>query len=137
MKLHPYLNFNGNCGEAFQCYAKVLNGKDLRIMTFADAPPGTPIPPEAKAQVMHARFTVGGDTIMGSDVPPERHKPMRSVYLSLSVSGAEEAEHIFSVLSEGGEVFMPLQETFWAVRFATLRDKFGTLWMINADRPTS
>jgi len=62
---------------------------------------------------------------------------MRSVYLSLSVSGAEEAEHIFSVLSEGGEVFHATTGNILAVRFATLRDKFGTLWMINADRPTS
>ena len=69
MKINPYLNFNGNCGEAFHFYAKVLNGKDLRIMTFADAPPGMPVSPETKTQVMHARFSVGGDTIMGSDAP--------------------------------------------------------------------
>jgi len=137
MKLHPYLNFNGNCRSAFEFYEKNLGGKILATMTHSEAPPGLKVPPEWNSAILYARMTIGDTELMGSDVPPERHKPMRSVYLSLSVSGAEEAEHIFSVLSEGGEVFMPLQATFWAVRFATLRDKFGTLWMINADRPTS
>ena len=67
---------------------------------------------------------------MGSDVPPERFQPMRSVYLSLTVEGADEAERIWALLSDGGQIFMPMEETFFATRFGQLRDKFGTSWMI-------
>ena len=72
---------------------------------------------------------------MGSDVPPERFQPMRSVYLSLAVDSSEEAERIFKLLSEGGEVFMPMEETFFAYRFGMLRDRFGTSWMILHQKP--
>ena len=72
---------------------------------------------------------------MASDVSPERFQPMRSVYLSLGVTSTAEAERIHALLSEGGQVFMPMQETFFASRFSMLRDKFGTSWMIIHERP--
>ena len=72
---------------------------------------------------------IGETELMGSDVSPERFQPMRSVYLSLTVDSADEAEQIYRLLSDGGQVFMPMEETFFAVRFAMLRDKFGTSWM--------
>lgn len=74
---------------------------------------------------------------MGADVPPDRFKPMRSAYLSLTVNSIDEAKRIYALLSEGGEIFMPMQETFFAFRFAMLRDKFGTSWMILHERPGS
>jgi len=73
------------------------------------------------------RMTLGGTELMGSDVPLDRFEPMRSVYLSQAVDSVEEAERIYTVLSEGGQIFMPMQETFFAFRFGMLRDKFGTL----------
>jgi PhnB protein len=72
---------------------------------------------------------------MGADVPPERFQPMRSAYLSLVVGSIEEAERIYAVLSDGGEIFMRMEETFFAFRFGMLRDKFGTSWMILHERP--
>jgi PhnB protein len=80
-------------------------------------------------------MTIGETDIMGSDVPKERFQPMRSVYLSLSVGSTDEAERIHKLLSEGGEIFMPMQETFFAFRFSMLRDKFGTSWMVIHERP--
>jgi PhnB protein len=71
-------------------------------------------------------MSIGETQLMGSDVPPERFQPMRSVYLSLAVNSSEEAECIFKMLNEGGEVFMPMAETFFAFRFGMLRDRFGT-----------
>jgi PhnB protein len=68
-------------------------------------------------------------------VPPERFQPMRSVYLSVTVGSDDEAERIYKLLTEGGEIFMPLQETFFAKHFAMLRDRFGTSWMINHEKP--
>jgi PhnB protein len=80
-------------------------------------------------------MAIGDTQLMGNDVPPERFQSMRSMYLSLSVDSTEEAERIYKLLSDGGEVFMPIEETFFAFRFAMLRDRFGTSWMILHQRP--
>ena len=87
-----------------------------------------------KNAVLHARMTIGGTELLGADIPPDRFQPMRSAYLSLTVSSTDEAERIYALLTEGGQIFMPMQETFFASRFAMLRDKFGTSWMILAPR---
>jgi PhnB protein len=80
---------------------------------------------------------IGETVLMGNDVPPDHHQPMRSVYLYLGVDSAEEAERIYSLLVKGGEAYMPLQETFFASRFSQLRDQFGTLWTLIHERPMS
>lgn len=80
-------------------------------------------------------MNIGEPELMGSDIPPERSQPMRSAYLSLSVGSTDEAERIYALLADGGQVFMPMQETFFAFRFAMLRDRFGTSWMILHERP--
>ncbi len=134
MQLHTYLNFNGNCRAAFAYYEKHLGGKTTMMMTHADAPFPPPAP-EWGPMIMHARMDLGDTELLAADVPPERHQPMRSAYLSLSLDGAQEAERVFAALSDGGEVFMPMQETFFAERFAMLRDQFGTLWMVIAEKP--
>ena len=78
---------------------------------------------------------LGGTELMASDVPPDRFQPMRSVYLSLTVDSPEEAERVWAVLADGGQILMPMAETFFATRFGQLRDQFGTSWMILALRP--
>ena len=78
-------------------------------------------------------MTIAGTELMGADIP--KAEPMRSAYLSLSVDSDAEAERIFKALSEGGQVTMPMQETFFATRFGQTRDKFGMLWMILHERP--
>jgi PhnB protein len=135
MKLHTYLNYGGNCQQAFRFYEQHLGGKITTIATYGQQPDASNVPPDQKDFVMHARITIGGVEIMGSDVPPGRFQPMRSAYLSLTLDSNEEAEKIYALLSEGGEVFMPMAETFFAFRFAMLRDKFGTSWMIIRERP--
>jgi PhnB protein len=72
---------------------------------------------------------------MASDMPPGRHQPMRSAYLTLTVDSNEEAERLYALLTDGGEIFMKMEETFFAHRFAMLRDKFGTSWMLIHERP--
>jgi PhnB protein len=135
MKLNTYLNYGGNCEQAFRFYERQLGGKITMMMTHADQPLPKDAPPDWGKAVLHARLTIGDTELFGSDVPPGRFQPMRSVYLSLAITSIDEAERIYALLAEGGEVFMPMQETFWALRFAMLRDKFGTSWMINHDRP--
>jgi len=134
MKLHTYLNYGGNCEQAFHFHEKHLGGKITMMMNHGQQPNAKDIPPDQKNAILYARMSIGETDLMGSDVPSEHFKPMRSVYLSLSVNSIDEAERIFALLSDGGEIFMPMQETFFAFRFAMLRDKFGTSWMIINER---
>jgi PhnB protein len=124
MKLNTYVNFSGKCAEAFHFYEKHLGGKTGMMMTHGEAPDQQQVNPELKDAVLHGRISIGDTDIMGADVP--NAQPMRSAYLSLSVQSDSEAERIFSALSDGGEVFMPIQETFFATRFAQLRDRSGS-----------
>jgi PhnB protein len=137
MKLHTLLNYGGNCAEAFRFYEKHLGGKITFMMTFAEMPKSEnapPIPPGQENGILHASIELGGTRIMGSDVP-QGFQPMRSAYLSLSVDSDAEAERIYNLLVDGGEVFMPMGEQFYATRFGMLRDKFGTSWMVIHERP--
>ncbi len=135
MKLHTYLNYGGNCAQAFHFYEQHLGGKITMMMTHGELPNPSDVPPERKNDILHARITIGDAVIMGADMPRDRFQPMRSAYLSLLVDSIEEAERIYALLSEGGQIFMPMEETFFAFRFAMLRDKFGTSWMILNERP--
>jgi PhnB protein len=134
MKVNTYLNYGGNCGEAFRFYEKELGARINMLMTHDQNPGPSRLSAELGKTVLHASITIAGTTIMASDVPPDRFQPIRSVYLSLSVDSDSEAERIYALLSEGGQVFMPIQETFFATRFAQLRDRFGTSWMIIHDK---
>jgi PhnB protein len=137
MKVNTYLNFPGNCSEALEFYAKHLGAKILMKSTFADMhPQGAPqnLPPGLKPDgILHARFQIGDTFLMASDGP--QVEPMRSAYISLSVDSNEEAERIYAALTEGGEVFMPMGEQFFAHRFGQFRDKFGINWMVIHEKP--
>ena len=133
MRLNTYLNYGGNCRQAFEFYEKHLGGRITMLSTHASVPSFSG-PPEWRDAVLHARIELGGTTVFGADVPPDRFQPMRSAYLSLSVDSSAEAERIYALLIEGGQVFMPMEETFFAHRFAMLRDRFGTSWMLLHER---
>lgn len=134
MKLHTYVNFNGTCKQALQYYEKHLGGKMLAISTWDQMPGAATIPPGLeKDSVLHARIALGDTLLMAADIP--HAEPMRSAYLTLSVNSNEEAERIYAALSEGGTIFMKLEETFFAHRFAQLRDKFGINWMLIHEKP--
>jgi PhnB protein len=135
MKLHTYLNFGGNCKEAFQFCEQHLGGKITTMITQGEMPSPNPVPPEKRDAILHARIIIGETAIMASDVAKEQFQPMRSAYLSLNVDSIEEAERIHALLANGGQIFMPMEETFFAHRFSMLRDKFGTSWMIINERP--
>lgn len=134
MKLETYLNYGGNCRQAFEFYAEHLGGQIEMLMTHGEMPGPNPAPPERRNDVLHARMAIGGATLLAADVPPERFQPMRSAYLSLRLDSSEEAERIYALLVDGGEIFMKMEETFFAHRFAMLRDRFGTSWMLMHNR---
>ena len=131
MKLYTQLNFGGNCEEAFRFYAEHLGGKITMMMRQSDAPNLTGGRPDA---IIHARMDIGDTVLIANDVPSNVFQKMRSVYLYLSLDSIEEAERVNALLSEGGEVFMPMAETFFASRFSMLRDRFGVSWSIIHER---
>jgi PhnB protein len=130
VQLHTYLNYGGNCEEAFRFYEKHLGGKIGMMMKHGEQPDPSGVPAGWANAVLHARIHLGGTDLLGADIPPDRFQPVRSAYLSLTVDSDEEAERLFALLSEGGQIFMPIAETFFATRFAMLRDRFGTSWML-------
>jgi len=134
MKLYPQLNFGGNCEAAFRFYEKHLGGKITMMMKQNEAPGA---PPGAGKAIIHARMNIGGTVLTANDVPPDVFQKIRSVYMYLSVDSAQEAERVHALLADGGEVYMPLQETFFATRFSMLRDRFGVSWTVVHERPAS
>jgi len=135
MQLNPYLTFDGQCEAAFKFYERCLGGKIEFMLTHGDSPMAAQTPPEWRNKIMHARFVVGDKVLMGSDAPPERYHRPQGFSVSLSIDDPTEAERIFHALAERGAVQMPIQETFWAIRFGTLVDRFGIPWMVNCERP--
>jgi len=130
MQLHTYLNYGGNCEQAFRFYEQHLGGKVTMLMRHGEAPSPGPTPPDWKDKVLHARMNLGGTELSGADVPADRFQPMRSAYLTLTLGSNEETERLYALLADGGEIFMKMEETFFANRFAMLRDRFGTSWML-------
>ena len=137
MQLHTYLNYGGNCEAAFKFYEQHLGGQITMMMRHGEQPGGPPVSPEWARAVLHARMNIGGTELLGADIPPDRFQPIRSAYLSLTLDSDQAADRVFALLSDGGDVFMPIQETFFASRFAMLRDRFGTSWMLLHPKPRS
>lgn len=134
MQLNPYLFFNGDCEAAFKFYAECLGGQIIALHTFAEMPAEHPVVAEQRNWIMHARLLVGDAVLMGSDTPPEHFKESQGMNVSLSIDDPAQAERIFHALADGGTVRMPIEETFWAVRFGMLTDRFGTPWLINCEK---
>ncbi|MDQ1639544.1 MAG: PhnB protein [Pyrinomonadaceae bacterium] len=135
MKLDVYLNYAGNCEQAFRFYEQHLGGRITMMMTYGQQPNQANVPANWTNAILHARIEIGGTVLMGADIPTA--EPMRSAYLTLTVDSAKEAERVYTLLSDGGEIFMKMEETFFASRFAMLRDRFGTSWMILHEHPTT
>lgn len=135
MRINPYLSFNGDCKAAFELYAKTFGGRIDAMFTHADAPTADEVPAPMRNQIMHAQLSVGDQVIMGADCPAQYREKPQGFSVSLHVDSIDEAERIYAVLSEGGTVSMAIGETFWALRFAMVTDRFGIPWAINCQRP--
>ena len=133
MKTSAYLHFDGNCAEAFQFYAKVIPGQGLHIMRQGDMKKDAKAP--EKDWVLHAYLKIGDADIMASDSFNMGYTKPAGMHVALNVDSAAEAERIFKALSEGGQIVMKMEETFFAHRFGTVVDRFGTPWMVVAQKP--
>jgi len=129
MQLIAYLNFPGTARAAMDFYADVLGGKVTQRFTYGQSPMAEQVPEASRGQVMHSQLEIGSALLMGADGPPPH--PAGSITVNVMPETPEEAERIFAALAAGGEISMPMEETFWAHRFGVLKDKFGTPWMVN------
>lgn len=130
----PYLTFNGTAKQAFEFYAKALNGKIVEMNHFGDS--SMESKPEDKDKVMHAILKAGDLTLMTSDTHSGQEVSAGSmVSLSMNFNDDESISRTYEALSEGAEITMPLQDTFWGAKFGILKDKFGIQWMFNYDKP--
>lgn len=134
MQVNPYLNFDGQCAEAFRYYEQVLGGKVEAMMTFKDMPASEQLPAGWEDRVLHAHLSVDGQIILGSDSPPGQYQRPQGLYVSLQIEDAARGERVFNALADGGTVVMPFEETFWAQRYGIVVDRFGTPWMVNCPR---
>lgn len=137
MQASPYLFFNGDCEAAFKFYEHCLGAKIEGIFRWEGTPGAELVPAEWRGKVMHATLRLGDQHLMGADGPPDTYRKPQGLSVSLAIKNAGEAERVFNALAESGEVRMPLQQTFWALRFGMLTDQFGIPWMINCEQPAT
>ncbi|WP_080779670.1 VOC family protein [Chryseobacterium phocaeense] len=139
--VNVYLSFNGNCREAFDFYKSVFGGEYPYIGTFGEMPPmeGKETPEADKDKIMHVSLPISKETIlMGSDTGEEwgaHYKQGNNFSVSINADSKEEADTLFNGLSAGGQVTMPMADTFWGAYFGMFTDKFGINWMVNYDDP--
>ena len=128
--VQPYLFFDGRCEEAVEFYRKSLGAEVETLTSFKDSPDPSMCAPGAGDKVMHASFRIGETTVMASDGQCSGKPSFQGFSLSFTVPDGAEAERLFAALGDGGQVQMPLGETFFATRFGMVADRFGVGWMI-------
>lgn len=136
MAVDIYINFNGNCREAVEFYAKVFGTEKPQIMFYGDIPPNPefPVTEETKDLVLHTRLNINGSNVMFSDTAPGMPFVVgNNITLVISSKNMDEIKSIFSKLKEGGTVEMELQETFWSKCYGYLTDKYGVWWQLSHD----
>jgi PhnB protein len=132
MNTGTHLHFQGNCREAFRCYAEVLGGRIVFAMTYGESPAAGHTPASMRDQIIHARLELGEQFLLGCDTPADRYQAPQGFNVMVAVEQSDEAERVFRALADNGTVTMPLQETFWAKRFGMCTDRFGIPWMVNS-----
>lgn len=140
MQVQPYLYFDGRCDEALAFYRTTLGAEVTALMRFSDSPQPHPpgmLPPGSESKVMHCNFTVGETQLMASDGMCGGKPAFQGITLAISPATDAEALRIFNALGEGGggQVQMPLTETFFASSFGMVADRFGVSWMVNVVKP--
>jgi PhnB protein len=134
MRVEPHLLFQGTCEEAFDLYAKVLRGEITFKMTYGNSPEEMRGPKEWHDKLMHATLKLPSGNMSGNDAPADRYQKPSGITMTIQMSDVKEAERVFAELSAGGQVQMPLAETFWAARFGMFTDRFGIPWMVNCEK---
>jgi PhnB protein len=133
MHLNTYLCFNGDCEAAFHFYEHVFGATIECLLRHEGTPAEAQTPPDWRKKVLHARLSLNGQMLMASDAPPACYEQPKGFSVNINVKDPAEAERVFGALAEGGQVRMPIGETFWAERFGMVVDRFGIPWMVNCE----
>ncbi len=137
VKLNNYLSFDGKCAEAFALYEKAFNVTVLSSCTYGqEEEMAKNLPEEDKKKILHCYMPINEHVaLMGADIVEGcggvKLAIGNNMSINISPSTEDEAKRIFTVLSEGGKVIMPLEKTFWNALYGMFVDKFGISWMIN------
>lgn len=127
--------FNGDCRAALEFYAGLLGGKVEFVLTWGESPMAGEAPPSWHDKILYARMAAKDMSLVGADALPGSYQRPVGFNLSLSTADLEEAQRFFAELARGGVVHRPLEETFWALRYGYVTDRFGVPWEINCARP--
>jgi len=127
-----HLSFDGNCVEAFDFYVECLGGQVLDRLTHGESPAGEDVPDHWQDKILHSTLSLGKLVLMGADAPPGYYQSPQGFSVQLAIDDLDKARSAFQRLADGGEVYMPFEETFWAHGFGMLKDRFGIPWMINS-----
>ena len=133
MQLELFINFDGNCREAVEFYAKVFKSAVNNLMTYADAPPNPnyTVPEADQNRIMYAGVPIGSIVVMFSDVPAgSKYLCGNNISPTISMNNKDEITRMYNELKEGGEVFMELGQTFFSEWYCMVKDKFGVIWQI-------
>ncbi|GHU88218.1 VOC family protein [Clostridia bacterium] len=131
MSFDVFLNFDGNCRAALDFYADVFKAEPTQTMTYGDAP-GMPVADADIARILYASLPVFGHNVMFSDCPSEsEYVKGTNIALTLGCEDKPEIERLFTALSDGGEVTMPLGKTFFSEYYGMVTDKFGITWQLS------
>ena len=139
-RLNPYLNFAGNTEEAFRFYKSIFGGEFASVVRFKDTPvEGVQIPKKDENKIMHIGLPIGKDhVLMATDSLEslgQRLVQGNNVHISVQPESKEEADRIFTALSRGGTIEMPIADQVWGDYYGSLKDKFGVQWMVNYTNP--
>jgi len=130
MHVQTYVYADGRSEEMLSFYKQAVGAKVQMLMKFKESPDQAHIPPGGGEKIMHAAFKVGETDIMISDGMNKGSPKFDGFALSINAKDVAEAQKYFNALLEGGEVTMPMAETFFARTFGMVRDKFGVHWMV-------
>jgi PhnB protein len=134
MQVQTYLFFDGRCEEALDFYKKTLGATVDMLMRFKEAPDQSMVSPDSREKIMHCAFRVGATQVLASDGRCMGKPTFQGFALTITAKDDAEAERLFGTLGDGGEVQMPMSETFFASRFGMVADKFGASWMVLSEK---
>lgn len=136
-QINPYINFNGNAEEAFNFYKSVFGGEFAKIIRFKDlASAEFPVAEHEVDKIMHIALPIGKNILMANDVPESMGRVNENENrskISISTESKEEADKLFTGLSAGGNVEMPIMDSPWGSFFGMFRDKYGIEWTVDFD----
>ena len=134
MKICTHLCFDGTCEAAFRAYQEILGGTITTMLRYGDTPLAEQTPAHMRSKIIHASLVIGAHELLGVDVMPENRRAPSGYFVTVSIDDPVRAKEVFLALSEGGEVGMPFQSTFWSPGYGVLVDRFGIPWEVNCEQ---